>query len=74
MEQVWTEDDWNLDSTIADAPYRLSKRLAEEAAWAFARENGIDLAVVNPAFVMGPPHSTRVDGTSIRFCVDVSVM
>ncbi|KAE8038280.1 hypothetical protein FH972_010805 [Carpinus fangiana] len=34
--------------------YHLSKTLAEEAAWKFAEECGIDLVVINPGFVIGP--------------------
>ncbi|CAA3016481.1 tetraketide alpha-pyrone reductase 1-like, partial [Olea europaea subsp. europaea] len=34
--------------------YPLSKTLAEEAAWKFANENGIDLVVMNPCLVLGP--------------------
>ncbi|PON84851.1 NAD(P)-binding domain containing protein [Trema orientale] len=34
--------------------YMLSKTLAEEGAWKFAKENGIDLVALNPAFVIGP--------------------
>ncbi len=32
--------------------YRLSKRLAEQAAWDFSREHGLDVVVINPSFVM----------------------
>jgi len=28
--------------------------LAEDAAWKFAKENDLDLVVVNPAMVVGP--------------------
>ncbi|KAL4205168.1 hypothetical protein AMTRI_Chr01g135970 [Amborella trichopoda] len=34
--------------------YVLSKTLAEEAAWDFAKEKGIDLVTINPAMVIGP--------------------
>ncbi|WVZ00590.1 hypothetical protein V8G54_026659 [Vigna mungo] len=34
--------------------YDLSKTLAEEAAWKFAKENNIDLVTINPALVSGP--------------------
>ncbi|XP_071697526.1 phenylacetaldehyde reductase-like [Rutidosis leptorrhynchoides] len=34
--------------------YALSKTLAEEAAWKFAEEKGMDLVTINPAMVNGP--------------------
>ncbi|KAH7521508.1 hypothetical protein FEM48_Zijuj07G0040900 [Ziziphus jujuba var. spinosa] len=34
--------------------YILSKTLAEEAAWKFAKENGIDLVTIHPGVVIGP--------------------
>ncbi|KAK2643897.1 hypothetical protein Ddye_019092 [Dipteronia dyeriana] len=34
--------------------YVLSKILAEDAAWKFAEENGIDLVALNPGLVVGP--------------------
>ncbi|XP_011080359.1 cinnamoyl-CoA reductase 1 [Sesamum indicum] len=34
--------------------YSLSKTLAEQAAWKFAKEKGIDLIVINPSLVIGP--------------------
>ncbi|ONK78386.1 uncharacterized protein A4U43_C02F18240 [Asparagus officinalis] len=34
--------------------YVLSKTLAEEAAWKFAKENSIDMVTINPAMVIGP--------------------
>ena len=32
----------------------LSKTLAENAAWKFAKEHGIDMVAINPALVIGP--------------------
>ncbi|KAK8960776.1 Cinnamoyl-CoA reductase 1 [Platanthera guangdongensis] len=34
--------------------YVLSKTLAEEAAWKFAKDHDIDLVTINPAMVIGP--------------------
>ncbi|KAF6140739.1 hypothetical protein GIB67_035166 [Kingdonia uniflora] len=34
--------------------YLLSKTLAEEAAWKFAKEKGIDMIALNPSMVVGP--------------------
>ncbi|XP_042445727.1 phenylacetaldehyde reductase-like isoform X2 [Zingiber officinale] len=34
--------------------YVLSKTLAEDAAWKFAKENAIDIVTINPAMVIGP--------------------
>jgi len=33
--------------------YQLSKTLAEETAWKFAKENGIDIVTINPGMVIG---------------------
>lgn len=50
----FTEEDWtNVEADIA--PYQRSKTLAERAAWRFMEEGGgLELAVVNPAAVIGP--------------------
>lgn len=32
----------------------LSKTSAEEAAWKFAKGNGIDLVTINPGYTIGP--------------------
>ena len=34
--------------------YLLSKTLAEENVWKFAKEKGIDIVTINPAMVIGP--------------------
>ncbi|KAG5517540.1 hypothetical protein RHGRI_038065 [Rhododendron griersonianum] len=34
--------------------YPLSKSLAEDAAWNFVKEKGIDMVTINPAMVIGP--------------------
>jgi nucleoside-diphosphate-sugar epimerase len=64
--KVWTEKDWNTTCTIENAPYFLSKVLAERAAWEFCEKNDIVLTTICPNFVMGPPLSTRGDSTSVN--------
>jgi len=34
--------------------YAYAKTIAEREAWRIAKENGMDLVVVNPSFVVGP--------------------
>ncbi|XP_010475785.1 PREDICTED: cinnamoyl-CoA reductase 1-like [Camelina sativa] len=34
--------------------YSLAKTLAENAAWQFTKDNGIDMIVLNPGFIFGP--------------------
>ncbi|KAM1607823.1 hypothetical protein ACFXTH_028538 [Malus domestica] len=43
--------------------YPLSKILAEEAAWKFAKENGIDLVSMNPGIVIGPLLQPTLNGS-----------
>ncbi|RAI97893.1 nucleoside-diphosphate-sugar epimerase [Chitinophaga skermanii] len=51
----YTEEDWTvLNNTVP--PYQQSKSISERAAWEFVRSHGnrMELAVVNPAGVLGP--------------------
>lgn len=50
MEQLW---------------YPLSKTLAEKAAWDFAKENDLDVVVVNPGTVMGPVIPPRLNASMV---------
>ncbi len=74
--KVYNEDDWNLQSTISEAPYHHSKRLAEETAWKFVKEendkrekqgntNKLELVAINPSWVLGPPLSARLEASSV---------
>ncbi|GLT76972.1 hypothetical protein SLA2020_486030 [Shorea laevis] len=54
---VVIDETWFSDPTFCEKSklwYMLSKTLAEEAAWKFAKENGIDLVTINPGLVIGP--------------------
>jgi nucleoside-diphosphate-sugar epimerase len=65
---LYTEEDWNETSTVADEAYWVSKRDAERAAWQLAKEHGLDLVTVLPNFIMGPVLSAALpDPTSVGF-------
>ncbi|KAM1064525.1 hypothetical protein TB1_027903 [Malus domestica] len=54
---VVLDETWYSDPLVCEKNkrwYALSKTLAEEAAWKYAKENGIDLVTMNPGFVIGP--------------------
>ncbi|GLT84207.1 hypothetical protein SLE2022_024520 [Rubroshorea leprosula] len=54
---VVVDETWYSDPAFCDNSklwYMLSKTLAEEAAWKFAKENRLDLVTINPGFVIGP--------------------
>ncbi|KAM1157990.1 hypothetical protein ACFX1X_028846 [Malus domestica] len=51
------DESWFSDPAFCEKAklwYALSKTLAEEAAWKFVKENGIDLVAVNPGVAIGP--------------------
>ncbi|EOY10130.1 PREDICTED: cinnamoyl-CoA reductase 1 [Theobroma cacao] len=54
---VKVDETWFSDPTFCEKSklwYMLSKTLAEEAAWKYAKDNGIDMVTVNPGLVIGP--------------------
>jgi nucleoside-diphosphate-sugar epimerase len=51
--EIYTEKDWtNLDAPIN--AYQRSKTRAEQEAWKFVKENGVEFATILPVAVMGP--------------------
>jgi len=64
MDRDFDENDWSDPGGKIDA-YAKSKTLAEQAAWKFVRNQEsnqhLELAVINPSFVMGP----LLDGTAL---------
>jgi len=67
---VWNESDWNDSATIAN-PYSYSKTLAEKAAWALAKEEGLDLVTIHPGLVVGPAPMARADVSSLSYVIDI---
>ncbi|RVW20373.1 Cinnamoyl-CoA reductase 1 [Vitis vinifera] len=54
---VLVDESWFSDPVFCEKSklwYMLSKTLAEEAAWKFGKENGIDMVTINPGWVIGP--------------------
>ena len=63
---VFTEDDWNVSSSLDHQPYSYSKTLAEKEAWRICGEqHRWDLVVINPSLVIGPGINPK--GTSESF-------
>jgi len=65
--ELYTEKDWNKESTREHGAYLLSKTLAEKAAWEIATTENFKLCTICPAFIIGPPNTDRDDGESIQF-------
>ena len=67
---VFTEENWNTQSSLKHNPYSYSKTLAEKEAWKMAKaQNRWDLVTINPALVVGPginPHATSESFSLIR--------
>lgn len=66
--QEVSEADWNSECSLEKGPYLYSKTLAEKKAWEMVKDKeGISLATIAPAFILGPMLSSRVDGESVEF-------
>lgn len=68
-DQVFTEADWNEQSSLKRNPYYFSKAEAERAAWAFVEEEApsFDLVVINPYMVLGPSLGPSLNTTNQLF-------
>lgn len=66
-KDIYDETDWTDPDKPRLSPYAQSKALAEQAAWAFVRNDAPEmrLSVINPTFVQGAPLDGNY-GTSIR--------
>ncbi|OIW04387.1 hypothetical protein TanjilG_32579 [Lupinus angustifolius] len=61
-EDCWTDIEYSKQKGLW---YPLSKTLAEKSAWDFAKENGLDVVVVNPGTVMGPVITPRLNASML---------
>ncbi|XP_073267493.1 cinnamoyl-CoA reductase CAD2-like isoform X2 [Populus alba] len=67
---VVVDETWFSDSAFCVSNklwYMASKTLAEEAAWKFAKEKGIDMVTINPGFVIGPLLQLTLKSTAELF-------
>ncbi len=69
---VYTEQDWNQQSSLTRNPYYYSKTLAERAAWDFAEQQNpdFDVVVINPFLVIGPSHGKSLNPSN-QVLVDI---
>lgn len=73
LENIFTEDYWNTNSSEKHNPYSYSKIIAEKTAWEMAKiQDRWTLTVINPGFIMGPSLTPRTDSTSIDFLIKFS--
>ncbi|KAL5540163.1 hypothetical protein UlMin_044042 [Ulmus minor] len=73
-QDVIADETWFSDPVFCEKSnfwYILSKTLAEEAAWRFAKENGIDLVTLHPGFVLGPLLQPTLHATGEVFLNDI---
>jgi len=59
----------NLNAKIG--AYLKSKTLAEQAAWKFIEGGEMELTVINPGGVFGPPISGAADGQNVKMLTDM---
>nr|POF10578.1 tetraketide alpha-pyrone reductase 1 [Quercus suber] len=66
---VVIDETWSSNAALCEKSklwYMLSKTLAEEAAWKFAKENAIDMVAINPGLVIGPFLQPTLLNTSVE--------
>jgi len=63
---LYTENDWNTESSLDRNPYYYSKKVAEEAAWNFVKGKNFELIVINPFVVIGPEFSSNTINASVE--------
>jgi dihydroflavonol-4-reductase len=67
--KVFSESDWNEQSSLTRNPYYYSKTMAEHAAWTFMKDQSppFDLIVINPFMVLGPSLGPELNTTNAIF-------
>ena len=69
---IFTEEHWNVTSSVKHQPYPYSKTLAEKEAWQIAKaQDNWDLLVINPGFILGPSLNKSNFGVSTEFMINM---
>jgi nucleoside-diphosphate-sugar epimerase len=76
--KVYSDEDWNNDWQVQQAPYQVSKVQAERKAWELVNAHNaanashpVRLITILPSSVLGPPIGSRVDGYSVNILTDL---
>jgi len=72
-EHIYTENDWNEQSSLSRNPYYYSKKIAEEKAWSFMKEKNpkFSLVVMNPFLITGPELNPESLNTTTEMFVNI---
>ena len=68
---VFTEQHFNSTSSLDHQPYQYSKVMAEKKAWEMAQNASWQMAVINPAFVLGPTLGAESRSESLKVMDDL---
>lgn len=69
---IFTEDHWNVTSSVSHNPYQYSKVVAEREAWRMQdNQSRWDLVTINPSMVFGPSLTTGSQSASIDTLVQM---
>ncbi|XP_027156539.1 cinnamoyl-CoA reductase 1-like isoform X1 [Coffea eugenioides] len=69
-EDVVVDESWFSDPSYCEEQkswYELSKTMAENAAWKFAKDHGIDVITIHPGLVIGPLLQPSVNSSAVLF-------
>ncbi|EOD27372.1 hypothetical protein EMIHUDRAFT_73363, partial [Emiliania huxleyi CCMP1516] len=66
-DHVWSSADWTSEGLVREKEnwYCLSKTAAERVAWEVSRASSLDLCVLNPTLIFGPPHLNTSQNTIV---------
>ncbi|KAK9761308.1 hypothetical protein K7432_013887 [Basidiobolus ranarum] len=70
-DYVFSEKDWNDESSQEISPYALSKTLAEKEAWKLVEGSRVRLVAINPSFIIGPSVGVHPESESVTRFINI---